>query len=509
MIKKILTAVLFSVLAPTGFSAVTESASSAALESVEQSSSSQEVEQWQRVTLDGEKIGHRHIQRTIVADTINTRETLVIVTRQPGEKPRRTESVVDYFETLNGKPLEILKTVKTKNSRHQMTARVGKRKLQVVPDNKLTSAPMEYLIPQPFYLREGARLALLKKRGDERKLEYFTWSFSKFRFEKVRLVAKRIAQAGSPELTWEIKRTYLGYTDGRSTRLQAKGVRSKVTTLHADDDFYSHTEQTLSGGQPFALQTCDKACALEDFKPLIHVYRQLIKSPYRITDTALAGQIRYTLEGDFTFVPPETGEQKVKKTEQGYTIDVCNTCGTESPPSPSALKAALASTYWLTSDYREFAQVVDKVIPDRNWDNRRVMERLAGYVHSHMQVEVNFSGYATAQEAFLSRSGDCTENALLLAALGRAAGIPTRVAVGLAYNNDQFFGRRYVFVPHAWVQAWTGERWESFDAGLDGFTSGYIALTLSNGEQAEFYRVAEQLHLLDITSALQVKKRPE
>lgn len=466
-----------------------------------------ETEQWQAVTLDGDKIGHRHIARTIVADTINTRETLVIVTRQPGEKPRRTESVIDYFETLDGKPLEILKTVNTKNSKHQMTARVNRRKLLVVPDNKLTSRPVEYVIPQPFYLREGARLALEKKRGDLREVEYFTWSFSKFRFEKVRLVATRVAGPESEDYPWEIKRTYQGHTDGKSTRLIKNTHKPKVTTLRADEQFYVQTEQTLTGGQPFALQTCSKDCALEDFKPLIHVYRQLIKSPYRITDSALAGKIRYELTGEFTYVPPTTGEQKVVKNTDGYRLEVCSDCGDEAPPSPQQLSIALRPTYWLPADIPEFHAVVDQVVPKEGWNSVQIMERLAGFVKSHMQVEVNFSGYATAHEAYDSRSGDCTENALLLAALGRTAGVPTRVAVGLAYTSTQFFGRRYVFVPHTWVQAWTGERWQSFDAGLNGFSSGYITLALSNGEQAEFYRVAEQLHLLDIASALQVKTR--
>ncbi|TVZ37987.1 transglutaminase superfamily protein [Alteromonadaceae bacterium 2753L.S.0a.02] len=472
-----------------------------------QTEQNREFEQWQTVTLSAEKIGHRHITRTIVADTINTREELVIVTRQPGEKPRKTRSVVDYFEGLNGKPLEILKTVTTKNSSHQMTARVEKKRLLVVPDNKLTSEPVSYKIPQPFYLREGARLALLKKHGNERKLEYFTWSFTKFRFEKIRLTAIKVSPNAPNAPSWQIKRERLGYADGKTNRFN-RVAKGKVTTLFANDALFIVEEHSLSGGEPFVLQTCDKDCALQSFKPLIHVYRQLIKSPYRITDSALNGKVRYTLSGEFHIEPPQTGEQTVTPLEGGYKIEVCHDdCGNESPPTAEMLTAATQANYWLASDAEEFKSAIAQVIPKDGWNNAQKMSRLSSFVHNHMQVEVNFSGYATAYEAFKSRSGDCTENALLLAALGRAAGIPTRVVVGLAYNNDQFFGRRYVFVPHAWVQAWTGQRWQSFDAGLEGFTSGYIALALSNGEQAEFYRVAEQLHLLDIDSAVQVKKK--
>ena len=42
-------------------------------------------------------------------------------------------------------------------------------------------------------------------------------------------------------------------------------------------------------------------------------------------------------------------------------------------------------------------------------------------------------GLATAKEVARTLAGDCTEHAVLAAALGRAAGIPTKVATGLVY----------------------------------------------------------------------------
>ncbi|MFT6552452.1 MAG: transglutaminase-like putative cysteine protease [Zhongshania marina] len=124
-----------------------------------------------------------------------------------------------------------------------------------------------------------------------------------------------------------------------------------------------------------------------------------------------------------------------------------------------------------------------------------------------MSEEPNYSGYATALEAYNSRQGDCTEHALLLATLARAAHIPARVVFGLAYTNERFLGRKYVFVPHTWVQAWTGERWESYDSGLGEFSAGYIALGLSNGDQADILRINEQLQKISITSAIQIRRR--
>jgi cytochrome c-type biogenesis protein CcmH/NrfG len=67
----------------------------------------------------------------------------------------------------------------------------------------------------------------------------------------------------------------------------------------------------------------------------------------------------------------------------------------------------------------------------------------------------------------LSRQGDCTEHAVLFAALARALGIPTRVAIGLIYvpNGDSNLGR---FVYHMWDEIYLSDRdygeWVPIDA---------------------------------------------
>jgi transglutaminase-like putative cysteine protease len=36
-----------------------------------------------------------------------------------------------------------------------------------------------------------------------------------------------------------------------------------------------------------------------------------------------------------------------------------------------------------------------------------------------------------------------------------------------------------VLVPHAWVQAWTGRGWQSFDAAIGTFDSTHLAFAVS------------------------------
>lgn len=61
-------------------------------------------------------------------------------------------------------------------------------------------------------------------------------------------------------------------------------------------------------------------------------------------------------------------------------------------------------------------------------------------------------GFASASETARTREGDCTEHAVLLAAMLRADGIPSRVVSGLIYA-DRFAGERNIFAYHMWTQA--------------------------------------------------------
>ncbi|CAK9000744.1 Transglutaminase-like superfamily protein [Durusdinium trenchii] len=103
---------------------------------------------------------------------------------------------------------------------------------------------------------------------------------------------------------------------------------------------------------------------------------------------------------------------------------------------------------------------------------------LEKFVHSVID-EKNFStAMATASEVARSREGDCTEHAVLLAALLRASGIPSRVAIGLVYipNGPAFGG-------HMWTEAYLGSTWVPLDAtlGRGGVGAAHIKLSDSRG----------------------------
>jgi transglutaminase-like putative cysteine protease len=90
-------------------------------------------------------------------------------------------------------------------------------------------------------------------------------------------------------------------------------------------------------------------------------------------------------------------------------------------------------------------------------------------------------GFASASEVARTRQGDCTEHAVLLAAMLKADGIPARVVNGLVYI-EAMLGHRHVFGYHMWTQAWIDGRWVDLDATLDrpAFDAAHIALSASD-----------------------------
>jgi hypothetical protein len=102
------------------------------------------------------------------------------------------------------------------------------------------------------------------------------------------------------------------------------------------------------------------------------------------------------------------------------------------------------------------------------------------------------TAFGSASEAARTQSGDCTEHAVLLAALLRAAGIPSRVASGLVYVPD-LDGKGPGWGWHLWTQALVEPpvaagggalAWVDFDATMSDadrdFHPGHILVATSD-----------------------------
>jgi hypothetical protein len=105
--------------------------------------------------------------------------------------------------------------------------------------------------------------------------------------------------------------------------------------------------------------------------------------------------------------------------------------------------------------------------------------RIGRFVSGSFEYRLGATLFAGSREALRGMRGDCSEAAVLTAALLRAAGIPSRVVMGFATLESG------VWIGHAWTEAWIGGSWIGLDAALREFPAGAsrVALTALSGER--------------------------
>jgi transglutaminase-like putative cysteine protease len=127
-------------------------------------------------------------------------------------------------------------------------------------------------------------------------------------------------------------------------------------------------------------------------------------------------------------------------------------------------------------------------------DPRVVAERINRWVYDSLRKEINV-GVPSALGTLRARVGDCNEHTQLYVALARAAGIPARVAAGLAYLDGKFYY-------HAWPEVFL-ERWVAVDPTFGQFPAdaSHLRFTIGGlGRQAELLRLMGALQI-DVLSA--------
>jgi hypothetical protein len=146
----------------------------------------------------------------------------------------------------------------------------------------------------------------------------------------------------------------------------------------------------------------------------------------------------------------------------------------KSEPSPSPGPEYLASSEFLQSDdpkVKEHAEAAAKDLAD----SAQIARAMEKYVRDKLNKKNFSTALASAAEVAEKLEGDCTEHAVLLAAMLRAKGIPSRVAVGIVYVE---LNRQPSFGGHMWTEAWLNGKWVPLDAtmGRGGTRAGHIKL---------------------------------
>jgi hypothetical protein len=448
---------------------------------------------WQRVSADGRKVGHNVITRTVDERGVLETEKLDV---QLGASARRVRyrATLEYDSAPDGSLRRLSREIRTPEGHSRVVAEregnhlvvtsgVGRRQHRTVLENAAVD------LKSAEFARSWLAAA---GRGDNpAPLVYRTWDPTKLSVTEIEL---RANQAGETNVERRV-RSAQGVSGARQ-RVDARGL-----VIYEIMSF---------GAYDFEVEDAPERDARARNEVFDHIAPLLRKSPYRIPGGDMRRKIRYAFDnqGSAAEIPAGAG-QRTWTEGQTTWIQVCASC----PPDPVSLtdaerSAALQPSEWLQSADPKLVRRATALTAGAR-DSTVKMRRLTSFVRGHMGSRVDMLGYGSALEAYESRRGDCTEYAVLLAALGRAAGIPTRIAIGQVYAR-QFEGARHVFVPHAWVQAWTGSGWESFDAAIGAFDSTHLAFVASyDGSPLTHYAGVQSSRAMKMTSAARVvPKKP-
>jgi len=119
----------------------------------------------------------------------------------------------------------------------------------------------------------------------------------------------------------------------------------------------------------------------------------------------------------------------------------------------------MTATAFLQSDHPRIRASARAAIGAER-DAVRAATRLNDWVYASLRKVPTIS-IPNALQVLDMGEGDCNEHAVLLAALARAVGIPTRVVAGAVYLDG-------AFLYHAWCEVWVGQ-WVSIDPAFHQF----------------------------------------
>lgn len=174
--------------------------------------------------------------------------------------------------------------------------------------------------------------------------------------------------------------------------------------------------------------------------------------------------------------------------EQPAKLDLQPTRPTDADSAPNN---------YVQSDDPLIVKLAAAVAPKEN-DPWKLACALEKFVDETIREKSFSQAFATAAEVARTLEGDCTEHAVLMAALCRARKVPARGVFGLVYYPPQ-----KGFAYHMWDEVWIADRWVPVDPtrGLGGVGADHIKLGDSN--------LAGGSPLADLISVIQVFGRLE
>jgi len=149
----------------------------------------------------------------------------------------------------------------------------------------------------------------------------------------------------------------------------------------------------------------------------------------------------------------------------------------------------LSPSPFIQSDHIAIRSLAEKIVSENDTPVDKA-QKMMDWIHKNIEKRPVLS-LPDALSTLENREGDCNENAVLLAALARAAGIPAKVEAGLVYLKGRFYY-------HAWNLLYLG-RWITADSLFGQMPADVTHIRFSSGTQKQ------QLDLMNIIGKIELK----
>ena len=465
-----------------------------------------EEKEYFAVFMEGKKVGYAIHTRVVSGGKVTTSEE-VSITLSRMAVSMTVQMKETSIETTNGKPLgfELEQTLGS-----MVMTVVGKVDQQGKMDLTMTSmgAEQKRTLPWPrgAVMAEGLRLIELKK-GLKEGTQYTVKVFSSGVLQAVDTHV-RVGPVQNVDLLGRVVALR-----EITTTLNMPGAGKVVSTSYVDEDLGIQKTIMPIAGMNVEMVACAKEFALGQNDVLDVIDKMFLTSPEPLTHLDKIKAVTYHLapkQGASSLSIPSDDNQHVRHSSNGKVIvtvkPVAAKPGATFPYQGSnpAVLEAMKPTRYLQSEHKDVIDLARRAVGETQ-DAAEAAQKIEAFVGEYVENRSLSVGYASAAEVVESKQGDCSEFAVLTAAMCRAVGIPSRVVVGVAYVDD--FGGYQGFGGHAWTQAYVGGKWIGLDAsfkggGRGGYDAGHIALAVGNGNPEDFFNLATTVGQFKVEKAI-------
>lgn len=448
-----------------------------------------EYERWYVLELNGAHAGWSHDSRRMVGDRIHSSSELSLTIRRE-QQSIRIRYGWDFVETVEGQPVRLTRRVwdgQTPEVTEYEFASDGVRctTRQAGQERVVTLA-----LPEGTWLPPGAATAYLRARlaSGAKSIEVRTLDPS----EGIEPMVIRYVVEGRDTVEVLGRRIDVH----RCVSEQQSGGETIRASEVIDEDGLLVEMETDSLGLELSMRLATREEATAQAEPPEIMVSTFIRPDRRIAEprAKTVGEYVLTLRDEVMPDLPETGSQRVERLDD-HRVRVVVGVGNEfkAPEGDAEDGSFSGASSKINSDDEAIRALTARALRQAGGDEASRCEAMRRFVHEFIERKDLGVAFASASDVARTRQGDCSEHAMLLAAMLRADGIASRVVSGLTYT-EEFVGERDVFAYHMWTQALVGvdggHRWIDLDATLPrepAFDATHIALVVSSMGDGDGY----------------------